>query len=229
MLGVMTTTTRRAVAAPPRLLLVAHGTRSSAGRRELCRLLLETRKRLAGEVDGAVDCRLAWVDVQSPGPDRVLADGSPTVVVPAFLARGHHVTEDVGGACRRAPGPVSPAPHLGSEPEVVRALVQRLAEAGATGAFGADAVVLGAAGSKDASSLAETRALAAALGDLLRVPVRALDAMLTSQRLSSPPPTVVSSKPLIHPTRRGTAPPMTSWVSGSISRRCTSTGAWRGS
>lgn len=173
-----TTTTRSPSARQPRLLLVAHGTRSSTGRRELGRLLLETRKRLVGDHDSAstgtpVDCRLAWVDVQSPGPGLVLADGVPTVVVPAFLARGYHVTEDVAGACRRAPGPVSMTSHLGAEPEVVRALVQRLAEAGATGACGADAVVLGAAGSKDESSLAETRALAETLSGLLHVPVRA--------------------------------------------------------
>lgn len=160
-------TTRPADAAGwPRLLLVAHGTRSSAGRRELCRLLLETRKLLPG-----VDCRLAWVDVQAPAPDRVLADGVPTVVVPAFLARGYHVSEDVGGACREAPGPVALSDHLGTEPEVVRALVQRLAEAGGVGAFGADAVVLGAAGSRDADSRAETGALAERLAGALRVPV----------------------------------------------------------
>ncbi|UVE94153.1 sirohydrochlorin chelatase [Dietzia sp. B32] len=150
----------------PRLLLVAHGTRSAAGRRVLGRVLLETRKQLPG-----VDCRLAWVDVQSPGPDRVLADAAPTVVVPAFLARGFHVTHDVGQACREAPGPVVQTPHLGAEPEVVRALMQRLAESGAVGAFGADAVVLGAAGSKNESSLAETRTLAGTLSDLLGVPV----------------------------------------------------------
>lgn len=166
----MTTSTAAAGPGPerPRLLLVAHGTRSSTGRRELGRVLLETRKRL-----DEVVCRLAWVDVQAPGPDRILADGVPTVVVPAFLARGFHVTEDVGGACRRAPGPVVLTPHLGAEPEVVRALVQRLAEAGAVGASGADAVVLGAAGSRDESSLAETRALASALARFLGVPVSA--------------------------------------------------------
>ncbi|MFN3601875.1 MAG: sirohydrochlorin chelatase [Dietzia sp.] len=152
----------------PRLLLVAHGTRSSTGRRELGRVLVETRKKLDG-----VDCRLAWVDVQSPGPDRILADAVPTVVVPAFLARGFHVTEDVEGACRRSPGPVALAPHVGAEPEIVRALVQRLAEAGAVGSFGADAVVLGAAGSRDESSQAETRALAETLERLLGVPVSA--------------------------------------------------------
>lgn len=154
--------------AGPRLLLVAHGTRSAAGRRVLGRILLEARKQLVG-----VDCRLAWVDVQEPGPGKILADGVPTVVVPAFLARGYHVVHDVGQACREAPGPVVQTPHLGAEPEVVRALVQRLAEAGATGAFGADAVVLGAAGSSDASSVAETRALAGHLGELLRMPVTA--------------------------------------------------------
>lgn len=166
------TTTSTATARPgperPRLLLVAHGTRSSAGRRELGRVLLETRKKLDGVV-----CRLAWVDVQAPGPERILADGVPTVVVPAFLARGYHVTHDVGGACDRAPGPVALTPHLGAAPEVVRALVQRLAEAGAVGAFGADAVVLGAAGSRDESSTAETRDLAATLSGALGVPVTA--------------------------------------------------------
>lgn len=162
------TTTRDLDARTPRLLLVAHGTRSSTGRRELGRLLLETRKRLA-----EVTCRMAWVDVQSPGPDRVLADGVPTVVVPVFLARGYHVTEDVAGACERAPGHVVLTEHLGAEPEVVRALVQRLAEAGGVGAFGADAVVLGAAGSRDESSVAETRELAGVLVGLLGVPVPA--------------------------------------------------------
>ena len=170
MLGGMTTRADTAGSDPdrPRLLLVAHGTRSAAGRRVLGRLLLETRKVLGG-----VDCRLAWVDVQAPGPDRVLSDGVPTVVVPAFLARGFHVRHDVGQACRHAPGPVAQTPHLGAEPEVVRALVQRLAEAGGVGAFGADAVVLGAAGSSDADSVAETRALAEGLTGVLGVPVTA--------------------------------------------------------
>lgn len=158
----------------PRLLLVAHGTRYAAGRREWGRILLETRKRLrAGPGGHEVDCRLAWVDVQEPEPERVLADGVPTVVVPAFLARGFHVIHDVGRACAEAPGPVVQTPHLGAEPEVVRALIQRLAEAGAMGAFGADAVILGAAGSSDESSLAETRALAETMSGLLRVPVTA--------------------------------------------------------
>lgn len=160
----------------PRLLLVAHGTRSALGRRVLGRVLLETRKALrpGGPVDSdAVDCRLAWVDVQAPGPARVLADGVPTVVVPVFLARGFHVTHDVGQACREAPGPVVQTPHLGAEPEVVRAVVQRLAEAGATGAYGADAIVLGAAGSRDEASLGETRELAQTLTRVLGVPVLA--------------------------------------------------------
>lgn len=152
----------------PRLLLVAHGTRSAAGRRVLGRVLLETRKQL-----GAVDCRLAWVDVQEPGPSRVLADGAPTVVIPAFLARGYHVIHDVGQACDRAPGPVVQTPHLGDEPEVVRAVVQRLGEAGAAGTYGADAVVLAAAGSSDESSLTETRDLARTLTAVTGVPVTA--------------------------------------------------------
>lgn len=158
---------------PPRLLLVAHGTRSATGRREISRLLLETRKRLTGGGAPDVGCRMAWVDIQTPTPERVLADAVPTVVVPVFLARGYHVVEDVAGACRHAPGPVALTGHLGAEPEVVRALVQRLAEAGGTGATGADAVVLGAAGSSDADSVAETRALASMLGRILEVPVRA--------------------------------------------------------
>lgn len=158
---------------PPRLLLVAHGTRSAAGRRELSKLLLEARKRLTGGPGPEVDCRMAWVDIQTPTPDRVLSDGVPTVVVPVFLARGYHVVEDVGTACRQAPGPVALAEHLGAEPEVVRALVQRLAESGGTGAFGADAVILAAAGSSDPASGKETEALARTLTGVLGVPVTA--------------------------------------------------------
>lgn len=152
----------------PRLLLVAHGTRAATGRRVVGRVLLEVRKRLP-----EVECRLAWVDVQGPPTDRVLADGVPTVVVPAFLTRGMHVVHDIGRACDTAPGRVWATDHLGVEPEVVRALVQRLAESGAVGAFGADAVVLGSAGTRDRVARAESDALAGELQRVLGVPVMA--------------------------------------------------------
>lgn len=147
----------------PRLLLVAHGTRSAAGR--------ATVERLRGGVAGRlpeVDVALAWVDLLEPDPRDVLDDGVTTVVVPCFLAAGYHVRTDVAEAVAGARGVAVATGHLGDEPEVAEALVARLAEVP-----GADAVVLAAAGSSDERSLAETRRLARRLARRLSVPMEA--------------------------------------------------------
>ena len=83
----------------PRLLLVAHGTRSAAGRRTVERL----RDGVAGRLPG-VDVALSWVDLLEPRPQDVLDDGVTTVVVPCFLAAGYHVRTDVAAAVTAARG-----------------------------------------------------------------------------------------------------------------------------
>lgn len=158
----------------PRLLLVAHGTRSAAGRRTVERL----RDGVAGRLPG-VDVALSWVDLLEPRPQDVLDDGVTTVVVPCFLAAGYHVRTDVAAAVTAARGVAVGTGHLGDEPEVAEALLHRLLELP-----GADAVVLAAAGSSDERSLAETRRLARRLSTLLSLPVVAAFATAAAPSVS---------------------------------------------
>lgn len=121
-----------------RLVLVAHGTRSVAGRRTIGALAADIRCRVA------VPTRLGFVDGQPPRVGRLLgAPSPPAVVVPLLLSVGYHVRVDIGGALR--PGSVAADP-LGPDPRLAAILVQRLAEAGY---HRDDAVVLAAAGSSD--------------------------------------------------------------------------------
>src|SRR3982074_2790233 len=71
------------------LILVAHGTRHSAG--------LHTIGELAEAVSAHIGpVRTAFVDVLGPNPAEVLSTtDQPAVVVPAFLASGYHVNYDL--------------------------------------------------------------------------------------------------------------------------------------
>ncbi|GIF75838.1 sirohydrochlorin chelatase [Asanoa siamensis] len=131
------------------VLLVAHGTRVTAGQEQI--------RALARRVGREHDVRLAYVDVQVPHVRDVAARlAGPAVVVPLLLTNGHHVRVDIAGAVDGADAVVAPA--LGADGALVGALVDRLAAAGP-----ADAVVLAAAGSSDGRSRAEVSAVAAAL------------------------------------------------------------------
>ncbi|MBB2988736.1 sirohydrochlorin ferrochelatase [Mycolicibacterium iranicum] len=125
------------------LVLVAHGTRKQSG--------VSLIGDIAGQVSRALDrpVRVAFVDVLGPTPAEVLSatlDRS-TVLVPAFLARGYHVTSDI-------PDHVAASGHrdvtvtraLGPDPALVRVLVDRLVE---TGWRPDDSVILAAAGTSD--------------------------------------------------------------------------------
>lgn len=125
------------------LVACAHGTRSEAGR-AVVRSVVDDLRAL---VDGT-PVREAFVDVQEPEIGPAVADavreGGVAVVVPLLLSTGFHVRHDIGAAVARRPA-VAAAP-LGPDDRLVDILVERLTEAGATGA---DAVVLAAAGSSD--------------------------------------------------------------------------------
>ena len=71
------------------LILVAHGTRSTAG--------VQTIEALSSAVAARIGpVRTAFVDVLGPNPAEVLAEATePSVVVPAFLASGYHVHADL--------------------------------------------------------------------------------------------------------------------------------------
>ncbi len=124
----------------PALVATSHGTSSPAGRRAVLGLVEAVRRRLPD-----VDVRDAYVDVQEPTPDDVVAHlAGPAVVVPLLLAPGFHVRVDIARAAS-APG-CTAAPTLGPDDRLVGALVRRLLEAGTQDA---DVVVMASAGSSD--------------------------------------------------------------------------------
>ncbi|MBO0856109.1 MAG: sirohydrochlorin chelatase [Nocardia sp.] len=159
----------------PALVLVAHGTRSAKGVRTIAELAEAVeREMLRGGV--RVPIRTAFVDVLGPTPAQVLRElkDTPAVVVPAFLASGYHVYQDV-------PREVADSDHrdvvvtaaMGPDPILARVQRMRLREAGFRDG---DAVVFGAAGSSDARARHDVRKAAALLGAELglRVPAAAI-------------------------------------------------------
>ncbi|PRC42264.1 cobalamin biosynthesis protein CbiX [Mycobacterium sp. ITM-2017-0098] len=129
------------------LLLVAHGTRKQRG--------VSLIGDLAAQVSSALNrpVRVAFVDVLGPTPSELLSDtqDQPTVLVPAFLARGYHVSNDIPAhvtASRHSDVMVTRA--LGPDPQLVRVLVDRLIESGWRPD---DSVVLAAAGTSDPAAM----------------------------------------------------------------------------
>lgn len=156
------------------LVIVAHGTRDDVGAAVVGRLA----DAVAAELPD-VAVRPAFVDVRPPrvvtALDEVLAltadAGARAVVVPAFLGAGYHVRHDLPRQLADA-GPAHRTlltPLLGSHPLLVTAAADRLRRAGWRAG---DAVVLGAAGSRDERALRDVTAAAEALGARLRTEVR---------------------------------------------------------
>ena len=139
----------------PRPVLVgcSHGTADPAGRATIHALLADVARARPD-----LDVREAFVDVQEPRVATVVADAlgdrgvdAPSVVVvPLLLSGGFHVPVDIAQAVGGTRA-VAAAP-LGPDPRLVELLDARLAQAGAVDA---DAVVLAAAGSSDARSVAQ--------------------------------------------------------------------------
>ena len=137
----------------PILVACAHGTRNATGRRLIAELALAARDLRPGLVTTA-----AFVDVQPPTVADVVAglagDGRPSVVVPLLLSGGYHVHVDIAGAVADAASAVAARP-LGPDPRLVEVLHDRLLQAGADPRDPLTAVVLAAAGSSDARSVAD--------------------------------------------------------------------------
>ncbi|WP_067660140.1 sirohydrochlorin chelatase [Nocardia harenae] len=151
----------------PALVLVAHGTRSTRG----VQMIAALAEAVAAEA-GAPRVRTAFVDVLGPSPAEVLRDldSEAAVLVPAFLASGYHVYQDVprevAESGHRA---VTVTPAMGPDAALARVMVLRLRAAGWRRG---DAVVLAAAGSSDARARGDVRRAAGLLAEQLRVPVR---------------------------------------------------------
>ena len=145
----------------PVLVACAHGTRNPTGRRLIAELALAARSQRPGLVTTA-----AFVDVQPPTVVDVVrelaAAGTPVVVVPLLLSGGYHVHVDIAGAVAQHPSAVAAGP-LGPDPRLVAVLTDRLVAAGADPRDRTTAVVLAAAGSSDARSVADVEGTAGLL------------------------------------------------------------------
>ncbi|MGY1856793.1 sirohydrochlorin chelatase [Modestobacter sp. SYSU DS0290] len=142
----------------PVLVACAHGTRNPTGRRLIAELALAARAERPGTRTTA-----AFVDVQPPTVVDVVRglgdDGTPAVVVPLLLSGGYHVHVDIAGAVEAHPQAVAARP-LGPDPRLAAVLTDRLREAGTDSGDPLTAIVLAAAGSSDARSVADVESTA---------------------------------------------------------------------
>ncbi|RPF23305.1 sirohydrochlorin chelatase [Myceligenerans xiligouense] len=156
----------------PVLVGTSHGTDDAAGRAAVRTLLDGVR---AARPD--LDVREAFVDVQTPEVDDVLAtavaDGGSGVVVPLLLSTGFHVRHDIARAVSAHGDAAVAAGPLGPDPRLVDLLADRLAETdGGAGLRPDDAVVLAAAGSSVPAAAIAVEEVAAGLAARLGRPVR---------------------------------------------------------
>ncbi|SHU63407.1 cobalamin (vitamin B12) biosynthesis CbiX protein [Mycobacteroides abscessus subsp. abscessus] len=137
------------------LVLVAHGTRSAAGVENIAALAEAVSQRV-----GSV--RTAFVDVLGPTPSEVLSTiEGPAVLLPAFLASGYHVHQDIPQHVELSGHPeVAVTQTLGPDPVLASVMAERLREAGWRHG---DAVVLAAAGSSDPRARHEVHTAASML------------------------------------------------------------------
>lgn len=181
----------------PALLACSHGTSSPAGSRAVATLVGAVASRRP-----ELDVRGAFVDVQSPDVPASLAALDPArdvTIVPLLLSAGYHVHVDLAeSAARAAPRSVAVAGALGPDVRLARILAARLEIAGLRPA---DRVVLAAAGSSDASAVADCERMGELLAEVLDRPVlvgfvsaarpRLADAVRAARAVSGPAPGVL--------------------------------------
>lgn len=146
----------------PVLIACSHGTSSTAGRAAISAVVNQVRRALPG-----VPVAEAFVDVQEPSIDRIVADlpaDATAIIIPLLLSTGFHTKVDIARAAGSADGRVIAAPALGPSPLLADLLAARLA---AVALEAEDAVVLAAAGSSDPAASVDV----AAMADLLRARV----------------------------------------------------------
>lgn len=131
------------------LVLVAHGTRRSAG----VAMIGDLAARVSRMLDRSIS--VAFVDVLGPSPSEVLSNlsAAPAIVLPAFLSRGYHVRADLPAHVEDSGHPhVVVTPALGPGPEIANVIHQNLIE---TGWCPDDSVILAAAGTSDRRARAD--------------------------------------------------------------------------
>jgi len=138
------------------LMLVAHGTRKQQGVAMIGDLAEQVSETLGQTV------HVSFVDVLGPTPSEVLTQiDEPTIVVPAFLSRGYHVTCDIPTHVDASGHPdVTVTEALGPGPQLVRVLADRLIESGWRRD---DSVILAAAGTSDPGAQRDLHTMATGL------------------------------------------------------------------
>lgn len=140
----------------------SHGTDDLVGRDAVRGLLDAVRSARP-----SLDVREAFVDVQDPAVDEVVAGvapGKPAVIVPLLLSAGYHVHVDIARAAASRPG-TRAAATLGPDPRLADLLADSLSAAGAAPG---DGLVLAAAGSSDDRALRDVDGAADLLQSRLR-------------------------------------------------------------
>lgn len=160
-----TTSVGSTVASFPALVLAGHGTRDPEGQATTAELVAAVQRRLPG-----IRVVPAYVDNQSPGVRGTLAglvDAGVTraAVVPLLLTAATHSKTDIAAAVSAARTElprlaVSYGRPVGPHPAALRALDDRLHEAGAAPDDPETAVVLAAAGAADPDANAEVAKVA---------------------------------------------------------------------
>jgi sirohydrochlorin ferrochelatase len=148
-------------AEPPVLVAASHGTASPVGQAAVSALVDAVAVQRPD-----LDVRAAFVDVQQPDPPTVLGtltSGRSARLVPLLLSAGYHVFVDLTEAAAAVPG-VRVAPALGPDVRLAALLARRLEAASLRDD---DVVVLGAAGSSEASAVRDCETVAAQLADII--------------------------------------------------------------
>lgn len=151
----------------PALLAASHGTSDPVGQRAVAALV-------DAVVAAMPDTRVlgSFVDVQQPDVPAsigMLDRATGVVIVPLLLSAGFHVRVDLRNAAREAaPRPVTVTGALGPDIRLADILASRLDQSGLRPG---DRVVLGAAGSSDASAVADCRLMGRLLAERLGRPV----------------------------------------------------------
>ena len=158
----------------PPLVAIAHGSRDPRAGATITELLGVARGRAAVRGLAGLDVRAAFLDHAPPAPGQVLTalcaetvGVTPVIVLPLLLTAAYHSGTDIPGLLDDAQAALPAlrvrygAP-LGPHPGLLRALDQRLAEAGQDLAqAGQTSVVLAAAGSSHPAANAVIAQLAA--------------------------------------------------------------------
>ncbi|GAB3191099.1 sirohydrochlorin chelatase [Nesterenkonia suensis] len=152
----------------PALAAISHGTSDPAGQAVVRRLVDDVAATVhVRNLDAEV--RLGHVDVQDPDVPATLSElpeALPAVVVPVLLSAGYHVNVDLRKETADVGREVTIAGALGPDDRLVDVLLRRLEEVDADPRT--DTIILGVAGSSDASAVEDChemgRRLAARLG-----------------------------------------------------------------